>query len=322
MAAPTGSFATYNQIGIKEDLEDIIYDISPMETFFTSTISKGKATNTLHDWQTDALDSPSADNAFVEGDDFSAGAITATSKLRNYTQISRKDFVVTRTTNKVNTAGRRQELAYQIIRKGDALKRDIEAACLQNKAATSGGSASARVAASAETWIYTNNHIKAGGQNTATTPAPVSGIAGTAPTDGSATIFIESDLKLALQQAWSVGGKTDVILLPAALKTKFDAFTGIATRFRDVAAGKQAQVIAAADVYVSAYGSHKVVLSRYMRASVVLCLDMSTWGLSWLDKMHLEDIAKSGDSEKRMIVSEWTLVAKSPTANAKIGNVN
>lgn len=320
MAAPTAAFATYNQVGIREDLEDIIYDISPMETFFTSSIAKGKASNTLHDWQTDALDSP-GNNAFIEGDDFSGQAVTGTTKLRNYTQISRKDFVLTRTTNIVNTAGRKKELAYQTIRKGDSLKRDIEFCVLRSSAATAGSSASPRVAASVETWIYTNNHIAASGQTTSTTPAPVSGIAGTTTTDGSATAFIEADLKTALEQAWSTGGKTDVILLPSALKKKFDAFTGIATRFRDVAAGKQAQVIAAADVYVSAYGSHKVVLSRYMRASVVLCLDMSTWGLDWLDKMHVEEIAKSGDSEKRMIVCEWTLVAKSPTANTKLGNV-
>ena len=178
------------------------------------------------------------------------------------------------------------------------------------------------MAAGVEAMITNANHIKAGGQNTATTPVPVSGLFVTPLTDGSATIFIESDLKSALQQAWSTGGETDVILLGAALKNKLDAFTGIATRFRDVAAGKQAQIIAAADVYVSSYGSHKVVLSRYVRASVVMCLDMSTWALHWLDKMHLEEMAHTADGESRMVVAEWTLVGRAPSANTKIGNVN
>ncbi len=320
MGAPTAAFATFNQVGAREDLEDIIYDISPMETFFTSSISKVKATNTLHDWQTDALDAPSATNAWTQGDDFTAGAVNPTTKLRNHTQIARKDFVITRTANMMNTAGRKEELARLIIRKGDSLKRDIETAVVRNGAATGGSSASAAVAAGVETWIYTDNHIHPLSA-TASTPAPVNGIAATAPTDGSATAFVEADLKEALKQSWSCGGKTDVILLPATLKAKFDAFTGIATRFRDVAAGKQAQVIAAADVYVSAYGSHKVVLSRYMRNSVVLCLDMDTWALAWFDKMHVEEIAKAGDSEKRMIVCEYTLVARSPLANSKLGNV-
>jgi len=321
MGAPTGTFATYNQVGIREDLEDIIYNIAPMDTYFFNNAGKSKARNTLHDWQTDTLDSPVSTNQWVEGDDFSAGAITATQKLRNYTQISRKDFVTTRTSNVVNTAGRKEELAYQTVLKGKALKRDVEKALLSTNAATAGSSVSARVATGVETFIYTTNHVSATGQTANTTPAPVSGIAGTAGTDGSATAFIETDLKSALQQAWSQGGKTDVILLSPTLKNKLDNFTGIATRFRNVNAGDQADIVGAADVYVSSYGSHKVVLSRYMRASAVLCLDMSTWAIAWLDPIHMESIAKSGDSEKRMIVGEYTLVAKTPLANTKLTNV-
>jgi len=278
------------------------------------------AKNTRHDWQTDTLDAP-ATNAYMEGDDFSAKALTPTTKLSNYTQISRKDIVVSRTANKVNTAGRKEELAYQIVRKGKALKRDIETAIVRNEVASAGTSASPKTSAGMETWIHTTNHISASGQTTNTTPAPVGGLAGTAGTDGSLTAFIETDLKSALQQSWSRGGETDVILLPAALKNKFDAFTGIATRFRNVAAGQQADIVGAADMYVSSYGTHKAVISRYMRATVVLCLDMSTWGLAWLDGIQMEQIAKSGDSEKRMMVGEWTLVAKSPEANTKLTGV-
>lgn len=321
MGAPAASYATYNQVGIREDLSGVIYDISPMETYFSSRVTKTSATNTLHEWQTDTLDSPVATNSWVEGDDFSAGAINPTTRLKNYTNISRKDFVVTRTANLVNTAGRSKELAYQKVRKGMALKRDIESQLLQNKAATAGASNGARVSASVETWIYTNNDIHPSGVTTGTTPAPVSGIAGTAGTDGTAAAVTSAELISALQQAWSCGGMVDVILAGAPLKKKIDAFTNLATPYRNVNSGQQADIVAAADVYVSDFGSHKVVLSRYMRASVILCLDMSTWALAWLDKMHVEDIAKSGDSEKRMIVAEYTLEARSPTANAKIANV-
>lgn len=78
----------------------------------------------------------------------------------------------------------------------------------------------------------------------------------------------------------------------------------------------------AADVYVSSYGSHKVVVSRYVRASVVLCLDMSTWSVDWLRPIDIVEIAKSGDSEKRMLRGEYTLRASAPTANTKLANVN
>jgi|SRR5690242_334941 len=321
MSTPSAVFQTVNQVGVREDLEDIIYNIAPMETYAFSNLAKSKATTVTHEWQTDTLDSPSASNAYIEGDDFSAQVITPTVRLKNYTQISRKDFVISRTSNIVNTAGRKQELAYQTVLKGKALKRDIESALTQNKAATIAASNSARVSASMETWIYTTNHVSATGQTTNTTPAPVSGVAGTAGTDGTATAFVEADMRSALQQAWSQGGDTDVILMPANLKSKFDAFTGIATRFRNVAANDQAAIVGSADIYTSSFGSHKAVLSRYMRASAVLMLDISTWGLAWLDPIHMEQIAKSGDSEKRLIVGEWTLVAKSPTANTKLTNV-
>lgn len=321
MATPTAVMQTYNQVGIREDLEDIIYNISPMDTIAYTRFERMSASNTRHDWQTDALAAPNADNAYIEGDDFSGQVRSATTKLFNYTQISRKDVVTSRTANKVNTAGRKQELAYQLVKAGKELKRDIESAILQNKAATAGTSASGRVAASVETWIYTNNHVKLSSQTTSTTPAPVAGFAGVAPTDGSSTALTETALKDALTQAWSCGGEVDTILVGAALKKTIDNFTGIATRFRNVAAGAQADIVAAADVYVSDFGSHKLVLSRYMRSSVVLCMDMNTWGLAWLDPVKQVDIAKSGDSEKRMIVGEWTVVAKSPLANAKIGAV-
>ncbi len=317
MATVTGNFATYNQVGIREDLEDIIYNIAPMDTYAFNHIGKLKARNTRHDWQTDTIDAPAA-NAQLEGDDFSGQAVAATSKLSNYCQISRKDFVVTRTANKVNTAGRKEELAYQTVLKGKALKRDIEKAIVGNNQATVGTTAIARSSASMETWIYTANHIAGTGQTTSTTPAPVGGLALSTGVDGSATALVEADFKNSLQQAWSCGGETDVILIAPVLKAKSDLFTGVATRFRNVAAGDQAAIVGASDIYVSSFGSHKIQLSRYMRTSAILFLDMSSWGLAWLDPISMENIAKSGDSEKRMIVGEWTLVAKTPTANTKL----
>lgn len=323
MAAPAGTITRFsNPNPLREDLEDIIYDISPMDTWFLSNVERMSAKNTLHEWQTDALDAHTAGNAAIEGDDFSAVTAADTSRLKNYTQISKKEVVVSGTQEAIRKAGIDGMMAYQIMRKGKALKRDIEAACLQNNAATSGAAASARVAASVETWLYTTLHIKAG-EASATTPAPASGIAGTAPTDGTATgtPFAESHLQTALGVAWSNGGEVNVILLPNSLKSEFNTFSGIATRFRDVASRDQAQVVGAADVYVSSFGSHNVVLSRYMRTQTALCLDTSLWGVAYLRPFQTMDIAKSGDSQKKMVIAEWTLVAKNPLGNAKVSPV-
>lgn len=321
MGAPTAAFAAYNQIGVREDLSDVIYNIAPMDTFFFSGCAKAKATNVLHEWQTDSLDAAVSTNKYTEGDDFSAQAINPTTRLKNYCQIARKDFVVTDTARAQNLAGRKEELAYQIVLKGKALKRDIEKHLLSTENASAGSSASPRSAAAVETWIYTTNDVSATNVTTNTTPAPVSGLASTKGTDGTATAFAEADMRSALLQAWSQGGETDTIIVPPNLKNKLDAFTGIATRFRNVASGEQADIVGSADVYVSTYGSHKIVTSRYVRASVVLCLDMSTWAVAWLRPIDMVEIAKSGDSEKRLLRGEYTLEARAPTANTKLTNI-
>lgn len=319
MAQPAGLTKTYDLAGIREDLEDMIYDISPMDTVFMTSIERGSATSTLHEWQTDSLAAFSRTNAALEGDDFSATTAAATTRLKNYCQISKKEVVVSGTSDAVRKAGRSKELAYQVLKRGKELKRDIEAALLSNNAATAGAAASARLAAGAETWIYHTQSIKASGNTTGTTPAPSSGVAGTAPTDGTATVTVtETLLRSALQVAWENGGETDMILLSAKQKNYVDGFTGIATRYRDVASKSQAQIVGSADVYVSSYGPHQIRLSRYMRDRTILCLDTSMWGVAYLRPFQTIDIAKTGDSEKKMVLAEYTLVCKNPLASTKL----
>lgn len=322
MGQPAGASNTYGLVGLREDLEDIVYDISPMDTYCFTNFSKSTATATRHDWTRDSLVAASSTARMAEGDDFSALTVVASQKLSNYLQINRKDFVISRTADKVNKAGRKQETAYQTIRKSKELKRDIEAAILSGNTASAGTIASPRSSAGMEVWIYGDNHVLAL-QTTGSTTIPNGGLPTTAATDPtSVTAFVETGLKSALQQAWSMGADTDVILLGPTLKNKLDAFTGIATRFRNVEAGAQAQIVGAADVYVSSYGSHKVIMSRYCRASVVFCLDTTTWGLAWLDPIQKTTMAVSGDNTKTMIVGEWTLVCKTPEANTKLTQMN
>jgi hypothetical protein len=326
MAATVAASKSYNLLGAqlgptKEDLEDMIYDISPMDTVFMNTVERGKASSTVHEWLTDALVAASA-NAKVEGDDFTAVARTPPQRLKNYCQISRKDIEVTGTANAVDNAGMAKLMAYFTARAGKEIKRDMEVGFLQNVAATSGGaSLSARVSAGAENWIYIPNHLAPNGTTTATTVAPASGFATGAVTDGSATVMVETDLKALLQQAWSTGGETDVILCGPTIYNKISTFTGIATRFRNVESRSQAQIIGAADVYVSAFGTHKIMLSRYSRATTIFAFDMSTWAIAYLRPFQVVDIAKIGDAERKMLLAEYTLVCRSPSANTKFTNV-
>jgi hypothetical protein len=323
MAAPVGATKAYDMSGnvLREDLRDIIYDISPMDTVFMSKAGRGTAKSTTHEWQVDNLTAP-AKNAAIEGDDFSATARTQPSRLKNYTQIARKEFAVTGTGEAVNTAGFRSQLAYHSAQAGKEIKRDMEKDLLSDEPASAGSSVSGRVSAGVESWIYTPNHINTNSTTTSTTTAPASGFATSPVTDGSATAFTETGLKAMLSQAWSCGGEVDTILVGAGLYNTISGFTGLATRFRDVASGSQAQIIGAADVYVSAFGRHNIQLSRYARSTTVFCLDMKTWEVAYLRPFKTIEIAKTGDAERRMMIAEYTLVAKSPLANTKATNVS
>ena len=156
--------------------------------------------------------------------------------------------------------------------------------------------------------------------NAGATTAPVtSGTPGAAPTDGSATgDLLESSLKLALEGAWQTGGDPNTILVSPTQKKVIDGFTGVATRFVDVNRGDEASIVGAANFYVSSFGNHRVVMHRYMRTSVVLCIDPQYWAVSFLRRPFSEQLAKTGDATKHSILAEYGLVARNPSASSKV----
>jgi len=322
MAATVNASKVYDLAGgtLREDLGDIIYDISPMDTYFISHAGRGTAKSTTHEWLSDSLTAAAA-NKEIEGNAFSAMNRSLPSRLKNYTQISRKEFEVTGTAQKVDNAGMRELMAYHTARAGKELKRDIEFENLNHNAASAGSSVSARVSGSVSAWIYELNHIKLAGQTVWSTTAPVSGFATATGPGASTTVMVEADLRSALQKPWSCGGNVDTILVNATVYNQISAFTGLATRFRDVGSKSQAQIIGAADVYVSAFGSHNIQLSRYIPIQTAYCLDMSTWQMDYLRPFQTIDIAKVGDAERKMLLAEWTLCAKTPRANSKIKGI-
>lgn len=324
MAAPTGATKSYDLSGntLREDLRDIIYDISPMDTWFLTGAGRGSCKSTTHEWLTDQLATAGANKA-IEGDDFSANVRTQPSRLKNYTQISRKDVQVTGTSRAVDNAGMADILSRHTARMGREIKRDMEYECLNNNPASAGTSPSPRVSGGVPNWIYAGQHYKNSAQTTQTTTAPVSGFA--TATGGSwtnsATAYVEADLKDMLKLAWSTGGEVDSVLCDSVAFNKFSTFTGIATRFRDVGSKQPAQIIGFADVYVSPYGQHKLVLSRYMPANSAYCLQMDMWEVAYLRNFAIQDIAKVGDGDRKSLLAEWTLVAKNPLANSKAHGV-
>ena len=322
MAVPAGTYQTYTAIGNREDLEDAIYDISPTETPFLTMCKRSTATATVHEWQRDSLATQNTANAQIEGDDASNGTSTPSTRLKNYLQISSKYALVSGSQNAVNTAGRKREMAYQLMRRSLELKRDMESILTQNHGSSAGGTGTARQLAGAEAWL--TQYTSAGTGTSQTTPGFVTstGLV-TAPTDSTvAGTFVVALLKSQIRTCWNSGGQPTVIMTGGFNKTQVSGFTGIATLYREATAtANGTRIVGAADIYVSDFGEHRVVPNRFQRDKTALVLDMDYWAVAYLRKFETNEIAKTGDAEKRQIITEYTLVCRNELASAKIADL-
>src|SRR5256885_2234104 len=242
-----------------------------------------------------------------------------------------KTFLVSDTAEAVRKAGRGSEVARGAMVKMRELKRDLELGITTNNKAAVGSAGVGRVFASMENWIWgvlknatVNTTVTAStavlisASTVATTTPTTSGVAVADIVDGTANTLTLAALNLALQGAWSNGGDPSVILCTAKNKLLIDSFTSIATRFVDVDAATQSPIIGAANVLVSDFGRHTVVLHRYMRDQTVLCLDPNYWAIAFLRRPMARELARTGDGTKYQIILEGTLVARNMQASAKL----
>ena len=309
MAIYTDSYETFDSNNKREDLANVIYNISPTETPFMSSIGTGSAGGTKHEWQTDSLAAAAA-NLVIEGDDSPSRALTATSRLLNYTQISTKPVVVTGTQEVVNKAGVSSEMAYQIAKAGKELKRDMELDMTGKQAAAAGSSGTGRASRAYESWCNTNElHGSGGSTNSAG-----------AVTDGTQRVLTESLLKSNLKACYDQGGNPDLLLVGSFNKQKVSGFTGNSTRM-DMAEDRS--LVATIDVYVSDFGEVRVVADRILRSSgrTALVVDTEMWSVAYLRPFGVQDLAKTGDADKKQLIVEYTLVAKNEAANGKIADL-
>lgn len=315
MAIASNTFLTYSAKGIREDLSNVIYNISPEETPFVTNVGKGSISNVVYDWQTDSLASAAA-NAQLEGDETAYDAVTATVRLQNYAQISRKSVIISGTEDKVNKAGRKSELAYQIAKKGAELKRDIEFVCLSNQAAVAGDSTTARKTGSLTAFLKTNTNFDAttGAGLTAGEDPVYSTLPNDARTDSSTQrAFTEAMLKDVIQQVWTEGGTPKMLMVGPFNKQKVSGFAGIAET-RIAASNKPTTIIAAADVYVSDFGNVSIVPSRFQRERDAFVIDPEYASVDYLRPMQTMDMAKTGDADKKLMLAEWGLRVKNEKA--------
>ena len=311
MAQPSNTFDSYDAVGIREDLSDIIYNISPEETIFLSKCGKTTARNTLTEWQTDSLRS-SAANAHIEGDATTAEARTATTRLGNYTQIFKNAVVVPDTDEGLNKAGRAKEIAYQTLKIAKEQKLDIEKALFDNNARVAGNASTARELAGAPVWLTTNTVAGSGG-------ADATGDGSDARTDGTQAAFSQANFDTVMQSIWVAGGKPDTVYLSAFQMNVALGFTGNNNQRSAVQAGDE-KVIKSLAVYVTPWGSIEFAPSRENRSRDVFIMQDNMWEVAVLRGTKNVALAKTGDNTTRQVVTELTLCAKNEAANGMIAD--
>ena len=302
------TYTAHTAIGQREDLTDIIYNISPTETPFMSSIGKTKATAVYHEWQTDSLAAATTANAAIEGADATSATLSPTVRLGNYTQIIQKTVQVSGTLDTVNKAGRKSEKAYQLAKASAELKRDLETILLANQGRSAGSSTIARKLGSILSWIKTNSDVGSGGADPAT-------IGVSTRTDGTQRTFTEALLKTVVSEVYVSGGSPKILMVGAAGKQKVSSFAGIAAQRYMAPGNTPTTIIGAADVYMSDFGTMSVVPNRFMRTREALVLDPEYAALAYLRPFQTNDLAKTGDSENTQLLAEVTLEVKNEAAH-------
>lgn len=310
MAQPANTFDSYDSVGIREDLSDMIYDVSPEETPFYTMCKKTKATQAYHEHQTDALRA-SGDNAHIEGDDTVAEARTATTRLGNYCQIFKNAVVIPDSDETTTKAGRAKEMGYQSLKIAKEQKLDIERALFLNQARVAGDSLTARKLAGLPAWLYTNTVFESGNSG-----ADPTGDGTDARTDdGTPVAFSQTRFDTAAQAAWESGGRINKVLLSAFQMNVALGFTGNNNQRNTTSASKVSNDLS---VYVTPWGTVEFVMCRENRSRDVFLLQSDKWAVAVKRGTKNTALGKTGDNTKRQIVTELTLEACNEKASAAV----
>ena len=345
MAQSSGTLDRYDlnangDIG-REDLTDIVYNISPTECPLMANIGRGVANNTKTEWIVDSLATASSANAHIDGNEFAGGTITAGERLANFCQISKKQIVVSRRANLINKAGRKSELAYQIAKASKELKRDVESVLCANQVASAGDATTAPTTAGLPAWIgvAVDSEVDTGNTSRGSLGAdPVlsgtnDGYPSTAATDGTGRALTEAGLLSIIKACYVNGGNPNMIMVGPTVKQLlsqylFSSSARIATPYQDHGnAKKGVSVVGAVDVYVSDFGVLDIVPNRFMRQvsndyTDCFVLDTEYLEVRYLQGFTTETIAKIGDAERRHILVDYALCVKNPAAHGVYADIN
>ena len=311
MAEINNVFSTFDAKGNREQLSNVIYNISPTTTPFMSSIGKNSIKNVVFNWQTEALPTVNAAGE-IEGFrlDGSNSAATPTEKKINVAMISKRDATISGSQESSDPAGKRSEMAHQLAIMAKALKRDMETALCQKGAKTTGSNTQARVTGGFESWMTSNVSRGATG---------ASGGEGVAPTDGTQRDLTEALLKTVLQSCFQNGGEPSLAICGPVNKQVISGFTGRTSARQMIDANT---VEASVSIYASDFGELKIVPSNFSRDRSLLLVDPEYAKVSYLRDFKTVDIATVGDAQTKLLLVEYGLEVGNEAAHGIVADLN
>jgi hypothetical protein len=312
MASPTNLFDTYDAIGIREDLSNIIYNVDPSATPFYSKCGKTSAKNTLVEWQTQALRNSQV-NAHIEGSNTDADAVTPTVRLGARTQIYKNAVVISDTDEAVDSAGRAKEMAYQTLLIAKEQKLDIELSLFANQGNVGGSNVLARKTGGVPSWLITNVNFQNGNGGAAATGDGTN----SRTDDGTPTAFTQVKFDDVMQSIWDEGGKPNTCYLSSFQMNVALGFTGNNNQRANVV-GEDATVVNNLAIYLTPWGQVTFQPSRENRSRDVFILQDDMWECAVLRPTRNVELAKTGDATTRQVLTELALCSKNEKASGAI----
>ncbi|RKP56367.1 SU10 major capsid protein [Pararobbsia silviterrae] len=325
MTVPTGTFQTFTQKNIREDMINAIYNVDPYKTPLLNMAKRTKADQTYHEWNTDALAAQNLANAAVEGDNPTSQTLTPTARMGNNTQISNKTVQISGTSQAVIAAGGTNKMGYQLLKKSKELKRDMEGILTYNQGRSAGSSTTARTSAGLPAWLYTNTVFQTGGSPSGANPT----LNANGWTDGTSTrtyngttvAVTEAMVKQVLQKVFNSSGECpEYALVSSVNKQNISAFSGPGTRFTEV---EDKTLHTAVDVYESDFGDVKIIPDIFLAHSGdMFFINPDYVRVAYLRPFQTVPLAKTGDSDQKMLITEYTLEMGNEHAHGAIFDTN
>lgn len=316
MTVLANTIQAVGRVGVREDLSDKIFQLFPDDCPFTGMIGRASCNSTYTEWQTDSLAAANANNYAIQGDDTPNVSRANTTRVGTYTQISTKVVGVSTTVEAVNKAGRKSELARELMKSGRELNTDIELRATGNYASVAPASGTAGQTAGALAWLTSNTARGTGGTSGGYSAGLVS-----AATNGTQAAFTEPMLKTVLQSIYINGGNPKAVIVNPAHKDVMSGFAGLATQRRETG-DKRITIVAGADFYVSGYGTIQFVPSRFCSSRDALIVDPEYWDIADLDGLQVDDLAQTGLAKRKLLRREWALRCRNQAASGVVADLS